>query len=107
MYISGKPQVVNQKLTESHLLRQYLDIALIPVKYLDIALVAVQYKIYCPALAFDLPKQGVTYKYTKPNKNLWSHQSIMLDFIKIAHSNEPITIQHAIDEMCIHACAYT
>ena len=39
---------------------QYLDIALIPEQYLDIALVAGQYKIYCPAVAFDLPMQSVT-----------------------------------------------
>ena len=42
-------------------------------------------------------------KCTKLNKNLWSNQSIMLDFIKIACSNEPITIQCVIDEMCMHA----
>ena len=43
--------------------------------------------------------------YTKFNKNLWSHQFVTLDFIIIAHSNEPIAIQCAIDEMRIHACA--
>ena len=36
-------------------------------------------------------------KCTKPNKNLWSYQSMTLDLIKIAHSNEPIAIQHTID----------
>ena len=40
---------------------QYLDIALIPGKYLDIAPVAGQYKIYCPAMAIDLPTQSVSY----------------------------------------------
>ena len=39
---------------------QYLDIALVPRQYLDIALVAGQYKIYFPAMAFDLPTQSVT-----------------------------------------------
>ena len=43
---------------------QYLDIALVPRQYLDIALVAGQYKIYCPAMSFDLPTQSVTcYSY--------------------------------------------
>ena len=35
----------------------------VPGQYLDIALVAgqyKQYKIYCPAMAFDLPTQSVT-----------------------------------------------
>ena len=41
--------------------RQYLDITLVPGRYLDIALVAGQYKIYCPAMTFDPPTQGVTY----------------------------------------------
>ena len=40
---------------------QYLDIALVPRQCLDIALVAGQYKIYCPAMAFDLPTQSVAY----------------------------------------------
>ena len=44
-------------------------------------------------------------KYSKPNKNLWSYQSITLNFIKIAHSNEPIIIQHAINEIRINARA--
>ena len=43
--------------------------------------------------------------YLKPNKTLWSHQSIMLDFIKIAYSNEPHAIQLVIDEMHTHAHA--
>ena len=34
-----------------------------PRQYLDIALVAGQYKIYYPAMAFDLPTQSVTYTY--------------------------------------------
>ena len=38
-------QRVDQKIIESHLPRQYLDIALFPGQYLDIALVAGQYKI--------------------------------------------------------------
>ena len=54
---------VDQKITESHLPGQYLDIALLPRQYLDIALAAGQYKIYCPALAFDLPTQSVTYNF--------------------------------------------
>ena len=54
---------MDQKITESHLPGQYLDIALLPGQYLDIALAAGQYKIYCPALAFDLPTQSVTYAY--------------------------------------------
>ena len=29
-----------------------------------------------------------------------------IDFVKIAHSNEPITTQCAIGEMHIHACAH-
>ena len=44
--------------------RQYLDIALIPRQHLDTALVAGQYKIYCPAMAFDLSTQSVTYYVT-------------------------------------------
>ena len=36
----------------------------VPRQYLDTALVAGQYKIYCPAMAFDLPTQSVTYIYT-------------------------------------------
>ena len=40
-------------------------------------------------------------KYSKPNKHLWSYQSIALDFIKITHSNEPIMIQ------CAHTCTCT
>ena len=32
----------------------------VPGQYLDIALVAGQYKIYCPAMTFDLPTQSVT-----------------------------------------------
>ena len=32
----------------------------VPGQYLDIALVAGQYKIYCPAMSFDLPTQSVT-----------------------------------------------
>ena len=47
---------------------QYLAIALVPRQYLDIALVAGQYldisqvagKIYCPAMAFDMPTQSAT-----------------------------------------------
>ena len=35
----------------------------VPGQYLDIALVARQYKIYCPAMAFDIPMQSVTYIY--------------------------------------------
>ena len=31
----------------------------VPGQYLDIALVAGQYKIYFPAMAFDLPTQSV------------------------------------------------
>ena len=31
-------------------------------QYLDIVLVAGQYKIYCPAMAFDPPKQSVIYR---------------------------------------------
>ena len=54
---------MDQKITESHLPGQYLDIAHLPRQYLDIALAAGQYKIYCPALAFDLPTQSVTYIY--------------------------------------------
>ena len=54
---------MDQKITESHLPGQYLDIALVPGQYPDIALAAGQYKIYCPALAFDLPTQSVTYIY--------------------------------------------
>ena len=54
---------MDQKITESHLPGQYLDITLLPGQYLDIALAAGQYKIYCPALAFDLPTQSVTYNY--------------------------------------------
>ena len=42
-----------QRITESHF----------PGQYLDIALVTGQYKIYCPAMAFDLPTQSVTYTY--------------------------------------------
>ena len=38
-------------------------------------------------------------KYSKLNKNLQPYQSITLDFVKIAHSNEAITIQCAINEM--------
>ena len=48
---------MDQKITESHLPGQYLDIALLPGQYLDIALVAGQYILYCPA---DLPTQSVT-----------------------------------------------
>ena len=44
-------------------LGQYLDTVLIPGKYLDISLVAGQYKIHCPAMAFDLPTQSVTYTF--------------------------------------------
>ena len=40
-----------------------MDIPLIPGQYPDIALVAGQYKMYCPAPAFDLPTQSVTYLY--------------------------------------------
>ena len=54
---------MDQKITESHLPGQYLDIALFPGQYLDIALAAGQYKIYCPALAFDPPTQSVKYQY--------------------------------------------
>ena len=39
---------------------QYLDIVLVPGQYLDITLVAGQYKIFCPAMAFDPPRQSVT-----------------------------------------------
>ena len=53
---------MDQKITESHLPGQYLDIALFPGQYLDIALAAGQYILYCPALAFDLPTQSVTYQ---------------------------------------------
>ena len=53
---------MDQKITESYLPGQYLDIALFPGQYLDIALAAGQYKIYCPALAFDPPTQSVTYQ---------------------------------------------
>ena len=42
---------------------------------------------------------------TKSDKNLRAHQSTTLDFIKIAYSNEPITIQCAIEEMLINVCA--
>ena len=44
----------DQKITESHLSGKYVNITLIPRQYPDIPLVAEQYKIYCPALAFDL-----------------------------------------------------
>ena len=54
-------QKFNQRLAKNHLPRQYLDIALVQWQYLDIALEAEQYKIYCPAKAFDLPMQSVTY----------------------------------------------
>ena len=33
-------------------------------QYLNTALVAGQYKIYCPAMAFDLPVQSVTFLCT-------------------------------------------
>ena len=56
-------QKIDQKITESHLPGQYLDITLLPWQYLDIALAAGQYKIYYPALAFDPPTQSVTYTY--------------------------------------------
>ena len=56
---------MDQKITESHLPGQYLDIALFPGQYLDIALAAGQYKIYCSALAFDPPTQSVTYNYIR------------------------------------------
>ena len=65
---------MDQKKTKSHLPGQYLDIALVSGQYLDIAqkqgqypdiaLAAGKYKIYCPALDFDLPTQSVTYIYT-------------------------------------------
>ena len=58
---------MDQKITESHLPGQYLDIALLPGQYLDIALAAGQYKIYFPALAFDLPTQTVTYLFKPPD----------------------------------------
>ena len=52
---------MDQKITESHL----------PGQYLDIALAAGQYKIYCPALAFDLPTQSVTFNsYTMGTSGL-------------------------------------
>ena len=41
-------------------------------------------------------------KYIKPNNNLWSYQSITFDFIKIAYSNEPNTLQLQIDKMHMH-----
>ena len=56
-------QKIDQRLAKSHLPRQYLDIALVRGQYLDIALEAGQYKIYCPAKAFDLPTQSVTYGF--------------------------------------------
>ena len=56
---------MDQKITESHFPRQYLNIAFFPGNtYVDIALAAEQYKIIIlPALAFDLPTQSVTYVY--------------------------------------------
>ena len=60
---------MDQKLTESHLPGQYLDIALFPGQYLDIALAAGQYKIYCPALAFDPPTQSVTFGFIRHQFN--------------------------------------
>ena len=65
---------MDQKITESHLPGQYLDIALLPGQYLDITLAAGQYKIYCPGsraiyLAFDPPTQSVTYVYTHHRTN--------------------------------------
>ena len=54
-------QAIDQSLGQrKDVLRQYIDIALIPGQYLDIALVAGQYKLYCPLMAFDLPMQSVT-----------------------------------------------
>ena len=44
-------------------------------------------------------------KYSKSNKNLHSYKSITLDFVKITHSNECITIQREIDKMLKHAHA--
>ena len=40
---------------------EYLDTALVTRQYLDIVLVAGQYEIYCPAMAFDVSTQSVTY----------------------------------------------
>ena len=55
---------MDQKITESHLPGQYLDIALLPRQYLDIPLVAGQYKIYkINYIAFDLPTQSVIITY--------------------------------------------
>ena len=52
-YRSRLDQKFNQRLAKSHLPGQCLDIALEPG----------QYKMYCPAKAFDLPMQSVTYMY--------------------------------------------
>ena len=41
--------------------RPYLDTILVPGQYLGISLVAGKCKIYCPAMAFDPPKQSVTF----------------------------------------------
>ena len=57
-------QSIGQRMGESHLPGQYLDIALILGQYLDnyiaLGLVAGQCKIYWPAKAIDLPTQSVT-----------------------------------------------
>ena len=55
---------MDQKITESHLPGQYLDIALFPGQYLDIYCPGsrtIYSKIYCSALAFDIPTQSVTF----------------------------------------------
>ena len=60
-------QSVGQRIGESHFPEQYH-----PHQYLDIALVAGQYKIYYPAMAFDLPTQSIilhNHICTWPNNN--------------------------------------
>ena len=50
-----------KSLTESHLLGQYLGIALFPKLYSGIALAGGQYKTCFPQRAYDLPTQSFTY----------------------------------------------
>ena len=76
---------MDQKITESHL----------PGQYLDIALVAGQYKIYCPALAFDLPTQSVTYHVKLPKTILVVfNYKIMRVKLYINMSNQDIHCSH-------------
>ena len=80
----------DQKLTESHLPGQSLDIALVPgniyvsweiYTYIDIAQVAGQYMIHCPAKAFDSPMQSVRLEiYISPKCNIIEYK------IKLMHT---------------------